>query len=137
MIVQRVRELLLEQLDLVAVIGNRIYPMTWPDAPEFPLIVLQKITGLGETDMQGEAGIESDRVQADVYTDGGYEELTAIKGIVRRTLHGFKGGPATAPCVIDYSACINDADQPVPDAERAGPRLRRRMLEFRIWNREV
>lgn len=137
MIVQRVRELFLENLDIIAMVGNRIYPVEWPDAPEFPLIILQKATGMGETDMQGEAGIESCRVQVDYYTDKGYEQLAAGALVIRRQLHGFKGGPTTAPCVIDRSACINDGDQPVPSTERAGPRLRRRMLEFRIWNREV
>lgn len=137
MIIQRIRELLLEQPAIVAAVGNRIYPMTWPDAPEFPLIILQKATGMGETDMQGEAGIESDRVQVDVYSDRGYEDVVALKRLVRQTLHGRKGGPSTAPCAIDASFCINDVDQPVPGTERAGPRLRRRMLEFTVWNREV
>lgn len=137
MIVQLVRELLLEDPAIVAVVGDRIYPMSWPDAPEFPLIILQKITGLGEADNQGDAGIEGARLQADVYTDQGYEEVVALKRLVRQRLHAFKGGPVSAPCAIDASFCINDVDQPVPAIERAGPRLRRRMLEFRIWNREV
>lgn len=137
MIVTRVRELLLEQAPIVAIVGDRVYPVTWPDAPEFPLIILQRATGLGETDMQGEAGIESVRLQVDVYSDRGYSECETLALLVRRLLHGMKGGPISAPCAIDRSACINDADQPVPETERAGPRLRRRMLEFSIWNREV
>lgn len=137
MIVTRVRELLLEQAPIVAIVGDRVYPVTWPDAPEFPLIILQRVTGVGETDMLGEAGIESVRLQVDVYSDRGYSDCEALALLVRRLLHGFQGGPASAPCAINRSACINDADQPVPETERAGPRLRRRMLEFSIWNREV
>ena len=132
-----IRDLLLEQPDLVARVGERIHPVEWPDAPEFPLIILQEVTALGETNNQGEAGIESCRVQVDVYSARGHSDAYDIGLLVRRTLHGFKGGPASAPCAIDRSACINASDQPVPAAERAGPRLRRRMLEFRIWNREV
>lgn len=137
MIVQVVRDVLLEDAAIVALIGDRIYPMTWPDAPEFPLIILQKITGLGEADNMGEAGIEAARIQADVYSDLGYADMAALARLVRRRLHGFKGGSEGAPCAIDASFCINDVDQAVPAIERAGPRLRRRMLEFRIWNREV
>ena len=137
MIVQRVRELMLERSSITALVGDRIYPVTWPDAPEFDLIILQRATGRGETDLQGEAGIESVRLQVDYYTERGYAQLATGALAIRRLLHGFKGGPATAPCAIDRSACINDTDLPVPETERAGPRLRRRMLEFMIWNTEV
>lgn len=137
MIVQRVRELLLEQAPIVAAVGDRIYPVTWPDAPEFPLIIVQMATAQGETTNHGEAGIESTRVQIDVYSDRGYADAVAIARLVRALLHGYRGGPVAAPCVIDRSACINAADLPVSETERAGPRLRRRMLEFMIWNREV
>ena len=136
MIVQIVRDLLLEYPAIEEAVGDRIYPVEWPDAPEFPLIIIQKGTGLGETDTQGEAGIEQTRVQIDVYASG-YEEMAEISRIVRRILHGFKGGPEAYPCAIDRSACINASDLPVPATERAGPRLRRRMSEFMIWNREV
>lgn len=136
MIIQRIRELLLEQPDIVAIVGNRIYPMTWPDAPEFPLVIMQKVTGLGEATNDGDAGIEGCRVQIEIFTDRGYEECVAVKTLIRRRLHAFKGGPAAAPCAIDASFCINDADQSAPDTERAGPRLRCRMLEFRIWTTE-
>lgn len=136
MIVQRVREILLETPAIVLEVADRIYPVEWPDAPTYPLIILQRVSGLGETDFQGEAGIERGRLQVDVYHFH-YAEMAALALLVRRRLHGFKGGPISAPCVIDRSACINDVDQPVPRTERAGPRLRRRMLEFEIWNREV
>lgn len=136
MIVQIVRDLLLEHIEIEEAVGDRIYPVEWPDAPEFPLIIVARATGLGETDTQGEAGIEQARVQVDVYASG-YSEMVAIDKIVRRILHGFKGGPEAFPCAIDRSACINRSDLPVPATERAGPRLRRRMSEFMIWNREV
>lgn len=137
MIVQRVVELLREDLDLQDAVADRVYPVEWPDAPTFPLIIVQRVSGSGETTMQGEAGIEQARVQIDVYTADGYVDCATIAGHVRTLLHGFKGGPEAAPCVIDRSACINSTDLPVPVTERAGPRLRRRMLEFLIWNREV
>lgn len=137
MIVQRVTELLRETASITRSVGSRVYPVDWPDAPTFPLIIVQRVAGRGELTNQGEAGIEQARVQIDVYSDAGYADMAAIALEVRRLLHGFKGGPASAPCVIDMAECINDLDQRVPRAERAGPRLRRRTLEFIIWNREV
>lgn len=137
MITQRVVQIIKELAALDALVGDRVYPMDWPDAPTFPLVIVQKATGLPEADMQGDAGIEGTRVQVDVYTDGGYAQMVAIKSIIRARLHGSRAGPSTAPCAINASFCINDADQPVPSTERAGPRLRRRMLEFRIWTTEA
>lgn len=137
MIIQRVVELLKETPSITEKVGDRIYPVEWPDAPEFPLIIVQRVGGRGETTTQGESGIEQARVQIDVYSSRGYESMASIVMSVRRLLHGYRGGPSRAPCVIDRSACINAMDQPVPRSERAGPKLRRRTLEFIIWNREV
>lgn len=137
MIVQRVVELAKERPAITLLLADRIYPVEWPDAPTYPLAIVQRGTGTGETDFQGEAGIEQARVQIDVYHDQGYAACVAVALEFRRMLHGFRGGPSTAPCAIDRSACINDTDLPVPEVERGGPRLRRRMLEFMIWNREV
>ena len=137
MIIQRVVELAKETPAIVSLLDDRVYPIEWPDAPTFPLAVVQRASGLGETDMQGDAGIESARVQIDVYHDQGLAACVAVAMEFRRLLHGFRGGPLSAPCAIDRSACINMADLPVPEMARGGPRLRRRMLEFMIWNREV
>lgn len=137
MIVQYVVEILKDLPALAGPVGDRIYPVSWPDAPEFPLVLVQKPGGIPEADMQGSAGIESDRVQVDVYGDRGYAEVVALASAIKKRLHATSVGPASAPCAIDSSFCINDADLPVPATERAGPRLRRRMLEFRIWTKEA
>lgn len=137
MITSRVVEILKELPALAPWVGNRIYPMTWPDAPEYPLIIVQKAVGLGHSTNDGDAGIEETRVQVEVYSDSGYDDCIQIKRIVRRRLHASRQGPESAPCVINASFCINDSDQPVPNAEKAGPRLRCRMLEFKIWTTEA
>lgn len=137
MIIQRIVELLNEDDDIYDEVGDSIYPVEWPDAPTYPLIVVQRVGGAGETDMNGEAGIEHARVQIDVYSKGGYAKTVALGLKIRRKLHGFKGGPSTAPCAIDRSACINALDLPVNEVKQAGPRLRRRCLEFSVWTREI
>ena len=137
MIVARVVEILKEEPVINTALVGGVWPIQWPDAPTFPLAIVQKATTMGEADMNGGAGIESARVQIDVYGDRGYAQVAEIARDIKRRLHGSRVGPASAPCAINASFCINDADQPVPEAERAGPRLRRRMLEFRIWTTEV
>ena len=58
MIVQRIVELIGEDADIVSEVADRIYPVEWPDAPTYPLIVVQRAAGRGYTTLRGEAGIE-------------------------------------------------------------------------------
>lgn len=137
MIVETVINLLLEQAAITEIVGQRVYPRFAPDGATFPLIVVSKASGVGQYDMAGDAGIEAARVQVDCY-DLGYAKVLALRGAVRRLLSGYKGGLRSGdPCAIDSSFCINDLDLSDPTTERAGPRLKRRMLEFNIWNREL
>ena len=139
MIIQTVRDVLLDDAPILAAFGQRIYPTQLPDAPTYPAMVLTKVTGRGNYDLQGDVGLEEARVQVDIYTDQGAEHLIGLRNIVRRHLSGFSGGPASSPtsCAIQSAMCIKDSDFPVSDTERAGPRLRRRLLEFIVWNTEV
>jgi hypothetical protein len=138
MIVQAVIELLKAAPAVVAIAADRGYPVQTPDAATFPLYVVSKAAGLGETDLQGEAGVEQARVQIDCYAVG-YAEAVELSIAIRRFLQGYQGAPASSagPCAIQGAFCINDVDLPDSTTERAGPRLRRRMLEFRIWNTEI
>lgn len=137
MIVQRIVELIGEDADIVSEVADRIYPVEWPDAPTYPLIVVQRAAGRGYTTLRGEAGIEEARIQVDVYDDRGYAKTVALALKIRRLLHGFKGGPTAAPCAIDRCAVINMMDLPANEVKQGGPRLRRRCLEFSVWSKEI
>lgn len=138
MIVEAVVQLLLADPDTAALVGDRIYPRFMPDGAAFPALVVSKVGGVGQYDLQGDVGLEAARVQVDCYSDKGASSVIAVRKAVRRKLSGFKGGPVSgSPCAIASSFCINDLDMTEPTTERAGPRLKRRMLEFNIWNREL
>lgn len=139
MIIETLRAVLLDDTAILAAVDQRIYPTQLPDAPTYPAIVLTKITGRGEYDLQGEAGVEEARVQVDIYSEDGASALIALRTLVRRRLSGFSGGPASSPvsCAIQDTRCITDSDFTVTDTERTGPRLRRRLMEFIVWNTEV
>lgn len=137
MIIQRIVELLLQTPEIKALVDDRIYPVEWPAAPTYPLIIVQRAGGKGLTTMRGDAGIEEARVQVEVYTDRGYVALVSITTAVRRLLHGYKGGPRDAPCCIDRSALIGMMDLPANEVQQAGPRLRRRCLDFSVWSKEI
>lgn len=136
MLIEVLKAILSEDAAIAALVGDRIYPMQLPDAPTMPALVLSKAAGVGTYSMEGDAGLERARIQADAY-DEGYSEMLVLKALVRRRLTGFRGGQTGFPCQIDAAFCINDNDAPVAETERAGPRLRRRTLEFEIWHREL
>lgn len=137
MIQTYVIEMLKEDPAVAAWAGDRIWPRQTPDAPTFPCIVVTKVSGRGETDLVGAVDLEEARLQVDCYSDKGQADVVHGRNVVRRLLHGATStGPESAPCVIQRATCTNDMDLQEALAERAGPRLRRRMLEFRIWNHE-
>lgn len=136
MIVQAIIQLLLEDAPTAAKAKDRIYPRQLPDAPTFPAVVVTKIFGRGEHDMAGGLSLEEARIQVDCYSTDGYADAEALAKLVRDKLHGFSG-PALSTCGIQRAVCINSQDLSEPLAERAGPRLRRRMLEFSVWNTET
>lgn len=138
MIVETIVHILMETPEVAAIVGARVFPDVIPEASDYPCVVVQKAYAMGEYTNDGDAGIEDARVQVDCYSADGATAVVALKKAVRGKLSGFKGGRASgSPCAIDACFCINDVPMPVPEAIRAGPRLRRRMLEFRVWNREL
>ncbi|AGH31366.1 hypothetical protein TVVG_00017 [Tetraselmis viridis virus SI1] len=111
---------------------DRIYPIQAPDAPDYPYVVLTRISGMEETDFEGDTGTEEARVQIDCYALG-YADMVELKDAVRDFM--VQRPPPGPPCVIDMARCINDRDLANPGTERAGPRIRRRLLEFSVWTR--
>lgn len=123
--------------DVAGFVGDRIYPVELPEAPTFPAITTTLVSSPGVYDLEGDAGLQMSRVQVDVYARG-YAEMETLKTAVRRLLSGYRTPAGSGdPCQIQGTFCINDFDLPVATVLRAGPRLRRRCLEFNVWNTEV
>lgn len=138
MIIEALHDILVATPSVAAIVGDRVYPSIMPDAPLYPLLVLTKATSLGQYDLQGDAGVVAERIQVDCWVDTGSAAVIALRTAVRRRLSGFKGGPdSNSPCMIQGVFCINDFDLPVPATERAGPKVRRRTLEFNVWSKEI
>ncbi len=137
MITQIIIDLLKDASAVSEYVGENIFPMELPDAPTYPAIVVTKATGNPLYDMNGPAGTEANRVQVEVFTDGGYAECAAIKEAVKLYLSGYRGGASSGDdtCVIQGAFVISDQDLPTDKIERPGPKLRRRMLELSIWSK--
>ncbi len=140
MIIETLKTILEEDTETGGVfdaVADRVYPLTLPDAPTYPAIVLTKIFGQPQYDLQGEAGVDQNRVQVDIHATSASQAID-LKKRVRRLLSGYRGGPTSGePCQIQGIFCINDFDLTEPVTERTGPRVRRRVLEFNIHSREV
>lgn len=136
-VVQTVRNILIRDAGVAAILDDRVFPNGLPDATDFPAAVVTKATTLGNYDNAGDVGVEEARVQVDCYAVSA-GAVHKLRKNVRRTLSGFRGGPQSGdPCAIQACFVINELDLTEPITERAGPRLRRRMIEFRVWNTEV
>lgn len=118
-------------------LNGRIFPNSLPDAPTYPAVMISKVSGVGESTFEGDAGIESCRIQVDVLGLN-YAQVVEIKRAIRTFV--LQRPPWGPPCVIDSCHCINDTDFPAAapngSTEQAGPvKLRRRLMEFRVWYR--
>jgi hypothetical protein len=140
MIVQHFVDILLQDVDVAAIVANRVWPNEAIDAPGMPYVLVSRAGGQDEYDMEGPIGVERARVQVDVYGTG-YAATVALAKLVKETLHA-RPPPipsGASPCVIDSVMCITETDSPVgsPNAStaRQGPRTKRRLLEFSVWFR--
>lgn len=140
MIVQVIRDILLDSASVTSLVGQRIYPVEFPEGPTFPAIIITKVHEPGQYDMQGDAGIARARIQIDCYAKP-YTLAVSVKQAVRAVMSGFpltSPPPSTSACTIDSCMVENDMDLPVPAFQGGGPRhLRRRMLELIVWHKEI
>lgn len=117
-------------------LADRFYPGSAPDAPTYPLVIISKVGGPSESTLAGAIDISRERIQVDVYAANYAQAVTIAKAFKTWIMQRPPVGDA---CVIDSVHCINDTDfpagAPFGATERAGPRLRRRLLEFSVWNR--
>lgn len=130
MIVKYVQDMLIA----ASLAGGRVYPDELPPAPTYPAIVCSLVTARPDYDMQGDTRTPDSRVQIDCYHDKGYSAVVALTSQAYDVVTGFKSTAESAPCVIQGMFVINEMDLDVSETEKSGPKLRRRMLEIRVWS---
>lgn len=117
-------------------LADRFYPGSAPDAPTAPYVIISLVGGPRESTLAGAIDIRRSRIQVDVYSINYAQTVTLAKAFQEWLLGRPPVGDA---CIIDSVQCINDTDfpagAPLASVERAGPRLRRRLMEFAVWNR--
>lgn len=138
MIVETIVDVLLGTPEVTALIQDRVFPDRIPDGSVYPAVVIQKVSGRDEYTNDGPAGIEDARLQIDSYSPVGSADAVALKNAIKKRLSGLRNWRHSgSPCAIEAVFVINDSAGPALETERPGPRLWRRMLEVRVWNREL
>jgi len=113
------RILLTADAGITALVGTRIYPQLLPQAPMFPAISYQVVSGFRETAMDGPAGVNRARLQFDCWAST-YLQAEAVANAVRVAIDGFKGSIGSPARVLQsvFFAGERDLYEPDPPAFR-------------------
>lgn len=119
-----------------AIIGDRLFPTELPQRPVYPAVVYLIVGGPRDYHQDGPSGLVPFRVQLDAYAETA-SGVTALRRAIIADLSGFKGLVPTSPPTRIYGAFAdNERDSAEPDLETAGPRVKRKTLDFIIWTKE-
>lgn len=120
---------------LVALIGDRVYPMRIPQKATLPCLTYQRISTprILTHDTSGATGdLISPRFQFDAWAETA-KSAKAITDQVRAALNGKTGAIGTAPRQVTIRAALAESEVPehVPEAK-----LYRGRSDYMIWHEE-
>jgi hypothetical protein len=128
MIEYDLKDYLLEQPAISALIGDRVYPVRLPQGVTLPAVTYQRVAG-GEDLTHSGAGPARALVQVDCWANG-YDAALTLAAAVRAALAGHRGAMGTARYVA--VRIVNAIDLPEPE-----PVLGRRTLEVALMYEEA
>jgi hypothetical protein len=141
MIEMALRQVLIADPAVFALIGNRCYPAEAPQAPVYPLVIIQEVTNESEYSMDGAVGLGRARFQFNC--DGKSAlEVQSLRTALRNALGGFKGlvtitGLSPPQAVrIQGAFLVMGHDEPQGELQASGLRTLRKSLDFNIWFEE-
>lgn len=128
----------------VALAGDRLYPVDFPQAPLYPAALYMVPSRLHFMHMDGVTQLRKARVQVDAFGLT-YDAAVALADAIREAINGFKGVVdvpvtdaagvlvRTDPVEVQGIFCTIDRDEPESGTRTSGPKVRRRLLEFTVW----
>jgi len=120
---------------VAALIGTRMYPETLPQAPTYPAIIYQVITGESHYAMQAPSQLARIRVQFDLYAER-KADAVALEKAFMAALSGYRGTAGTPPVEIQGAFRVMETNAFESSLDKAGPKVRRKTIDFEIWHRE-
>ena len=133
MIETGLRGALLADAAVAALVGTRIYPVVLPQAPQYPAISFQTISGESHYALGGHSGLASPRIQVDCWAES-FDAVMALRSAVIACLGGYRG--TVAGVTIQGMFKVAEVDAFEPELTQTGARIWRKTLDFNIWFEE-
>jgi uncharacterized protein DUF3168 len=130
------RAYLLDDVQIAALVGNRVYPLRLPQKVTLPAIVLTRISGLRFAHLRGADALARPRYQVDCWA-ATHDAASRLGALCRQRLNGYTGtwsdadSPATTiPVTILLDA---DGDRDLFDEDISGGSCRH-SADYFVWH---
>lgn len=124
------RAILAGHAPLIALVGTRIYPSTYPQGATDPAIRYQKVSGITGLHMQGSDGLTESIMQIDVRATSAASAL-AVRDVLVALLHPFRGIQGDT----DFRLIKVDNDRGIRHEKPVDKDYYTASLDVRIWSR--
>ena|SRR4026207_1493356 len=84
------RSFLLADVNISAVVADRVFPLVLPQGQTQPSIVYSRISGIGDHTTSGPSGLARPRFQIDAYAQSA-DDADALALMIKSALDGFAG----------------------------------------------
>ena len=122
-------QVLLESDLLAELVGDRVFPQVLPQFCDYPAIAYTVVDAVPINTLDGNAGLESVRVQFDVWASS-YSDKAAVSREIRRALLAYETGGTVAGFNIGAVLLETQRDEPYEHETKSF----RTILDFMIWH---
>ena len=138
-LVTDIRTFLLADGTISGLVGTRIFPLKLPQAPTFPAITYQMISGGRSHTYGGAVGLASPRFQFDCW-GATYLQAEALAEALRIRLDGFSGAMGASPSTVVQGVFFQDERDLYEDGADlgtgSGAGVYRRSIDYFISHEE-
>lgn len=124
------RALLANHAPLIALVGTRIYPVTYAQGSEAPAIRYNVINSTPGLHMQGSDGLTDTLIQVDIRGTT-YQSVIAVRDVLSALLHAFRGVQGAT----DFRIISVSADRGVRFEKPDNIGFYTASIDFNIWSR--
>lgn len=105
------REFLLDDSDIAAIVLTRVYPIKIPQAVNLASIVYTKISGQGSYHMQGPSGLARPRYQIDAWAPS-VDGATTLANLIKDRIDGYSGvmGSGGNAVTVQGAFCVDERE---------------------------
>jgi hypothetical protein len=127
---EALRDYLIADSGLQALIGSRLHPQILPQSPTLPAMTYQMISTTPHHTLQGVVALSRYRIQFDSWAPT-LLAVEAVNDALRAALDGFSGGLGGSPPTLTVQGAflVTERDWPY----ESEPELFRRSADYYVW----